>query len=420
MSSAMQALKSSNQRGKAFSKKMGPFVEKTLNADLFDPSPRHRSWRKTARDFASQELAPQALTSDQKEFFNLKLFQKLGEMGLLGLMIDERFGGSGGDVRAMMGVHEELSRFDPGFCLAYTAHSVLCAYNIFKNANEKQKREFLPGLCRGLKIGAIAISEPDCGTDALAMTAQAVKKGDRYIINGRKMWITNGSPDDQNPCDICLLYAKSGAGLSSFVVERGFKGFSIGKRFKNKLGMRASSTAELIFENCEIPQSHRIGEESSGLLQLMKNLEVERLALSAVSLGIAGRSLEIMNRYASKRRAFGRNLRSFGQIQKYLAESYAEYQSARIYAYHSARQSHLAPNKNHRLDCDAVKLLSARAGKNIADRAIQVLGARGYMGEHTVERLWRDARLLEIGGGSLEALEKNIAKDLGKSFIGEA
>ena len=386
------------------------------DSPLFDPGPAHKLFRQKAAGFAREHLAPQALESDRHERFRPDLLRKLGEKGLLGLMIDKRFGGSGCDTRAMIAVHEELSRFDPAFCLAYTAHSVLCACNIFRNANERQKQRFLPELCRGSKIGAIAISEPHCGTDALAMTTQAVKKGDRYIINGRKMWITNGSPDDKNPCDICLLYAKTGGRLSSFIVERGFKGFFVGEKIKDKLGMRASSTAELIFENCEVPESHRLGEEAQGLLQLMKNLEVERLALSAVSLGIAGRSFEIMNRYASERQAFGQSLRSFGQIQKHLAKSYAEYQAVRVYAYHTARQTDLAPGKNHRLDCDAVKLLSARIGKSIADKAIQVLGARGYTGAYVVERLWRDARLLEIGGGSLEALEKNIAKDLGKSL----
>ena len=387
------------------------------NFSLFAPGPEHKALREMLRDFVQKEVEIQAQEYDQKETFNIKLFRKLGPLGLLGLLVkEESLGGSGMDLRAMVLVHEELSRSDPGFCLAYLAHSVLCVYNIYRNANEEQKRLFLKELCSGEKLGAMAMSEPDCGTDVLSMKTQALKKGDKYILNGRKMWITNGCLNDQKTaCDYCLVYAKTGDHISTFVVEKTFPGFSVGQKIKDKLGMRSSHTAELIFENCEVPKTHLIGQEGESLIQMMKNLEVERLALASMSLGIASRSLEIMNKYASERKAFEKPIRSFGQIQKYLSKSYAEYQAIRSYTYYVAWQMLSQPSNKHRLNCDAAKLLSAEIGKNIADRAIQVLGGYGYVGEYIVERLWRDSKLLEIGGGTNEALEKNISKELAKS-----
>ncbi|MDE0092624.1 MAG: acyl-CoA dehydrogenase family protein [Oligoflexia bacterium] len=384
------------------------------NVSLFNLSPEHKALREMTADFVKKELEPQALEFDKKEHFNLELFRKLGHLGLLGLLIkEEELSGSNMDLTAMVIVHEELSSSDPGFCLAYLAHSVLCAYNIYRNANEDQKKLFLPGLCSGNKIGAMAMSEPDCGTDALAMKTQAVKKEGIYLLNGRKMWITNGCIDnDKQACDYILVYAKTGDKVSSFVVEKSFKGFSVGQKIEDKLGMRASNTAELVFDNCEVPSSHLIGKEGDSLIHMMRNLEVERLALASMSLGIARRCLEIMNRYSLERKSFKKSIRSFGQIQKYLAKSYAEYQALRSYVYNTAQQMQAEPSKNYRLDCDGVKLLAGELGKVIADRAIQVLGGYGYVGEYVVERLWRDAKLLEIGGGTNEALEKNITKEL--------
>ena len=360
-----------------------------MDNSVFNPSPEHKALRDMVRNFVQKEVEPQAAEFDKKEKFNLDLFRKAGVLGLLGLLVkEESLGGSGMDLTAMVLVHEELSRSDPGFCLAYLAHSVLCTYNIYRNANEDQKALFLKPLCCGEKAGAMAMSEPDCGTDVLSMKTNAVKKGDKYILNGRKMWITNGCLDDnKTACDYCLVYAKTGDHISTFLVEKTFQGFFVGQKIGDKLGMRASNTAELVFDNCEVPESHRIGQEGDSLIHMMKNLEVERLALAAMSLGIAGRSLEIMNQYASERKAFEKPLRSFGQIQKYLARSYAEYQAVRFYIYSTAQKKIAGPSKNDRLDCDAVKLLAGETGKTIADRAIQVLGGYGYVGEYVVERL---------------------------------
>ena len=378
---------------------------------LFQPKEEHKALRDMVQQFVKKEVEPQAHEFDKKEEFNLKLFRKLGELGLLGLLVkDQELGGSSMDTISSLIVHEELSASDPGLCLAYLAHSVLCVHNIYRNGNEEQRKAFLPALCKGEAVGAMAMSEPDCGTDVLALKTTAKKQGEKYILNGRKMWITNGSIDEKKTsCDFCLVYAKTGDRISTFVVEKGFKGFSVGQKIQDKLGMRASNTAELVFDQCEVPQTHLIGEEGGSIVHMMKNLEIERLTLAAMSLGIAKRCLNEMSQYASVRKSFGKPLKHFGQIQKHIAQSYAEYLACRTYVYDVARRRD--GGQEDRLNSDGAKLISSEVGKRIADRAIQVLGGYGYVGEYHVERLWRDAKLLEIGGGTVEALEKNITKD---------
>lgn len=383
---------------------------------FLNPTEEHKALRNMVRDFVTKEVEPQVQEFDRKEQFNLPLFHKLGEQGLLGLLIPAEFGGSGMDLTASVIVHEELSASDPGLCLAYLAHSVLCAYNIYRNAGLEQKKLWLPPLSEGKWVGAMAMSEADCGTDVRAMKTKAVKKNGKYILNGRKMWITNGSIDEnKTPCDCCLVYAQADKGISAFLVEKTSSGFSVGQKIKDKLGMRASNTCELIFENCE---GHLIGKEGEALLQMVRNLEVERITLAAMSLGIARRCLEEMNHYSSKRESFGKPIRFYGQIQKHIAQSYGDFQAARAYVYETARSYQSGSDSNHvslpnqRLQSDGVKLVASRVGKDIADRAIQVLGGYGYVGEYRVEQFWRDAKLLEIGGGTIEALEKNITKDL--------
>ncbi len=379
--------------------------------DLFNPTSEHQLLRKSIKQFVLQEVEPQALEFDQKESFNLPLFKKLGPLGLLALTSEE---GTGMDTVASIIAHEELSYSDPGFCLAYLAHAVLCVHNISQNATKEQKQMWIPKLSSGEWVGAMAMSEPDVGTDVLAMSTTSYKKGDNYILNGRKMWITNGTiSDDGELVDGCLVYTrkKDNKDITLFFVEKGFAGFSAGQKIKGKTGMRASNTSELIFDNCKVPASHLIGEEGKALYPMMKNLEIERLTLAAMSLGIGRRAFDEMNKYASQRQAFGKPIRHFGQIQKYLANSYAELNACRSYVYLTALQSQFGKTQQ-RLNSDSSKLLASQIGKNIADRAIQVLGAYGYVGEYVVERLWRDAKLLEIGGGTIEALEKNITKEL--------
>jgi isovaleryl-CoA dehydrogenase len=387
--------------------------------DLYNPTPEHGMLRETVRAFVSAEVEPQAHEHDKNEKFNLPLFRKLGELGLLGITVPDVYGGAGMDALAAVIVHEELSSSDPGFCLAYLAHSMLMVNNFAMNASEEQKRRVLPKVCSGEWVGAMAMSEPAIGTDVLGMQTTAVRQGDFYILNGRKMWITNGTLDDnKTPADCVLVYAKTGEKngrslISTFLVEKTHPGYIVGQKIADKLGMRASNTAELVFDNCKVPASALLGHEGDSMRHMMRNLEIERLTLAAMGLGIARRSLEIMNRYAQEREAFGKPLSAFGQMQKYIAESYAEYKAARAYVYETARVMRL-DREGNRLDSDGAKLIATTMSKNVADRAIQVLGGYGYVGEYTVERLWRDAKLLEIGGGTLEAHQKNIARDLAK------
>lgn len=387
--------------------------------DLFHPTEEHKMLRDTVRAFVQSEVEPQAHEFDRKELFNLPLFRKLGDLGLLGITVKADYGGSEMDAVSAVIAHEEISASDPGFCLAYLAHAMLCVNNVAANASEEQKKAWLPKLCSGEWVGAMAMSEPHVGTDVLGMKTTAVLEGDHYVLNGRKMWITNGAVDEnRTPADCVLVYAKSGEKngrpmISTFLVQKGMPGYSVGQKIQDKTGMRASNTAELVFENCKVPKANLIGHEGDSILHMMRNLELERLTLAAMSLGIARRSLEIMDKYAAEREAFGSPLNYFGQIQKYIAESYAEYRAMKCYIYETARNQRL-DQAGQRLDSDGVKLFASVAAKNIADRAMQVLGGYGYVGEYVVERLWRDAKLLEIGGGTLEAHQKNITRDLQK------
>jgi isovaleryl-CoA dehydrogenase len=387
--------------------------------DLFNPTPEHAMLRQTVRSFVETEVEPQALEYDRKEKFNLPLFRKLGELGLLGITVPEEFGGVGMDATAAVVVHEELSAADPGFCLAYLAHSMLFVNNLAVNGSSEMKTKYLPGVCSGELIGCMAMSEPNFGTDVMGIESTAVRQGEHYLINGQKMWITNGCIDDEGtPADLVWLYARTAdkngkRQISTFMIEKGTPGYKVGQKIRDKTGMRASNTAELVFADCRVPVSALVGSEGASAHHMMRNLEVERLTLAAMSLGIARRSLEVMNKYAQDRHAFGKPLSHFGQIQRHIAESFAEYRACRTYVYDTARRLNLNVAGN-RLDSDGVKLVTSTFAKNIADRAMQVLGGYGYVGEYVVERLWRDAKLLEIGGGTLEAHQKNIARDLAK------
>ena len=384
---------------------------------LFNPSEEHKVLREMVRSFAEKEVEPQAEEFDRSEAFNLDLFRTLGELGLLGVTAPTEFGGSGMDATAAVIVHEELSAVDPGFCLAYLAHSMLFVNNVAVNASEEQCRRFLPKACSGEHVGGMCMSEPGAGTDVLGMSTVAVEDGDEYVLTGQKMWITNGAISDDELGDIFLVYARDGkdsdGAISLFVVEKGMEGFSLGQKLFGKLGMRASTTAELVLDEVRVPRENLIGKPGGAVRSMMRNLEIERLTLAAMSLGIARRSVEIMNNYAGEREAFGKPINRFGQIQRHIAESYAEFMAGRSYVYDVASNLDLGSAGN-RIDSDGVKLFCSTMAKNVADRAIQVLGGYGYVSEYVVERLWRDAKLLEIGGGTVEAHQKNITRDLAR------
>jgi len=387
--------------------------------DISNPTDEHSMLRNMVRDFVLEEVEPQALEHDRDERFNLELFRKLGEMGLLGLTAPTEYGGAGMDATSVVIVNEELSYSDPGFCLAFLAHDQLFVNNLARSGTDEQKARILPKVCSGEWVGCLGMSEPDHGTDVLGMQTTAQQNPDgSWVINGRKMWITNGILDEAgSPADVVWLYARTGtdergrAQLTTFLVEKGMAGYSAGQKIHDKLGMRASTTAELVFEDCIVPPENVVGTPGESMIHLMRNLEHERIGLAAMSVGIARRCLQDMNEYATEREAFGRQIRDFGQIQRHIGESWAEYRAMRAYVYDTARQIDLS-EAGQRLDSDGVKLFSTTSAKNIADRAIQVMGGYGYVGEYVVERMWRDAKLLEIGGGTLESHQKNITKDL--------
>lgn len=391
------------------------------NGDIANPTEEHAMLREMVRDWTKEYVEPQAHQHDKAEKFNLPLMRSMGELGLLGISAPEEYGGAGMDAVACTIVHEELSASDPGFTLAYLAHSMLFVNNLAYNGNEDQKQRILPKVCSGEWIGAMAMSEPDAGTDVLGLTTSAVQQDDgTWILNGRKMWITNGCIDEEGtPADVVWVYARTGEDergrvqLSTFLVEAGMPGYSVGQKIYDKTGMRASNTAELVFDDCVVPAENLVGEVGGSMRHMMGNLELERLTLAAMSLGIARRSLDEMNRYATDRTAFGSKIRDFGQIQRHIGESFAKYRAMRAYVYDTANNLTIG-TAGQRLDSDGVKLFATTAAKEIADAAIQVLGGYGYVGEYHVERLWRDSKLLEIGGGTLESHQKNITRDLFK------
>ncbi len=390
--------------------------------DISNPSEEHTMLREMVRDWTQEYVEPQALEYDREEKFNLPLLREMGEMGLLGISAPEQYGGAGLDATACAIVHEELSASDPGFALAYLAHSMLFVNNLAINGTEEQKQRILPLVCSGEWIGAMAMSEPDVGTDVLGLSTTAKQQQDgTWKINGRKMWITNGCLDeDGTPADVVWVYAKTGIDdkgrvqMSTFLVEAGMPGYAVGQKIYDKTGMRASNTAELVFDDCIVPAENLVGSVGESIIHMMRNLELERLTLAAMSLGIARRSLHEMNKYASERSAFKTQIRNFGQMQRYIGESWSKYRAMRAYIYDTANNMSLG-KAGQRLDSDGVKLFASTAAKEIADAAMQVMGGYGYVGEYNVERLWRDSKLLEIGGGTLESHHKNITRDLFKT-----
>ncbi len=375
---------------------------------LFNPTEEHRLLRKTMADFTKNEVEPQAAEHDRLGTLNKPLFKKLGDLGVLGITIPEAYGGAGLDTVAAVLVHHELSKSDPGFTLAYLAHSMLFVNNFFHSANDAQRKKYLAKAMSGEWIGGMGMTEPGAGTDVLGMQTTARKNCDHWVLNGTKTYITNGVEGF-----VFLVYAKVDGRLTSFVVDRDCKGFSTSEHI-DKLGMRASTMSELIFDECRVPEANLLGDIGGGVTHMMRNLEIERLTLAAMSCGIADRCIEIMLSYAHDRKTFGKPLADYGQIQRYIADSYAATEAAKALTYNVARD--VSADRRARIGSDAAKLFAAPVGKMVADHAMQVMGGAGYCREFPVERLWRDAKLLEIGGGTIEAHQKNLTKDLGKAF----
>jgi isovaleryl-CoA dehydrogenase len=384
---------------------------------LFDPTDEARALRELTRRFAETEVAPQARIHDENETFNRPLFERAGALGLLGLLAPPEAGGSALDATACVIVHEELGWADPGFALAYLSHAVLFLGGLARHPDHPAATAILSAACSGQSIGAVAMSEAEAGTDVLAMRTRATADGDDYVLDGTKMWITNGAHGAGGLAEHVLVYARTSEngprGLSLFLLDGSTPGFTLARTIKGKLGMRAASCAELLLVGCRVPRARRIGAEGSAVMQMLCTLEIERIALAAIGVGLGLRALEIMNSYADTRRVGGQPLRHYGQIQRHIAETYAEVMAARAAVYAAADGLDLdKPGRG--VGADSAKLIAAQAAQAAANRAIQVLGGNGYVAEYEVERLWRDARLLAIGGGTNEALQKNITRNLAR------
>jgi isovaleryl-CoA dehydrogenase len=379
-----------------------------ISQDLFNPTEEHAMLRQTVADFVRREVEGQAAEYDEKGHLNRDLFRRFADLGMLGVTVPAEAGGAGLDPVASVIVHHELSKSDPGFCLAYLAHSVLFVNNFYWSSNDEQKDRYLGQVLSGEMIGGLGMTEPSHGTDVLGMRTTALKKGDRYILNGSKTYITNGYEGH-----VFIVYAKVDEKITAFIVDRRCPGFTTSNPIK-KMGMRGSSMSELVFEDCEVPAANLLGEERKGLVHMMRNLEIERLVLAAMSVGIAERCVDLMVEWANERVAFGKPISHFGQVQRYIAEGYAMAEAAKALVYNVARS--IGPEVRNRIGSDAAKLFAAPVGKTVADYAMQVMGGAGYCEEYPVERLYRDAKLLEIGGGTLESHQKNIAKDLSRAY----
>ncbi len=375
---------------------------------IFEPTDEHRMLREMVRDFTTSRVEGQAEQYDAKECLNIELFRELAELGVLGVTVPEEWGGAGMDTTAAVIVHHELSKSDPGFCLAYLAHSMLFVNNFFHCSTDEQKKKWLEPTLTGEWVAGMAMTEPGYGTDVLGMTTTAERRGDVYVLNGTKTFITNG-PEGH----IFLVYAKVEERVTALLVTADLPGYSASQHIP-KAGMRASSMSELIFEDCEVPVANLLGVEGGGMTHMMRNLEIERLTLAAMSLGIADRCLRMMVEYGDERVSFGQKINRYGQIQRFIGESFAKTEAARALIYNVAQN--VGVDKRNRLGSDAAKLFAAPVGKEVADNAMQVYGGAGYCREYPLERLWRDAKLLEIGGGTLESHQKNITKDLTSAY----
>jgi len=370
--------------------------------------------QKVCRDFASKELAPFAEKHDNEESFNINAFKKMGELGVLGITADPKYGGAGLGATAATIVMEEFGKACAGSTLSYLAHSILCVNNIQNNASEEQKQKYLPKLITGEHIGCMGMSEPEYGSDAVGIQTKAKKEGDGYVLNGTKMWITNAQY-----ADVAYVYTRTGTerkNLSTFIVEKGTPGFSVGKPI-HKMGMRSSPTGELVFENAKVSKSQLVGNEGDSIYHMMKNLEIERITIAGISLGIAQACVDQCIKYAQERKQFGKHLGSFQMIQKMIAEMATETEMMRHFLYSVCREYDNG-NKGPTVAAQ-VKLQLPKMATKIALDAIQLHGGYGYSREFPVERMMRDNKLNEIGAGTNEVMIMIIAKNLLTNIKGE-
>ena len=381
--------------------------DKTLN---FGFNQDLNQLKDTVYKFAQNEIAPLAKNVDENNEFPNFLWEKFGELGLLGITADEDYGGTGLNYLSHCIVMEEISRASASIGLSYGAFSNLCVNQINRNGTHEQKNKYLPELCSGKKIGALAMSEPNSGSDVVSMSLHAEKQGNKtYLLNGTKMWITNG-PD----ADVLIIYAKTdpsagSKGITAFIVEKDMIGFSVGKKI-DKLGMRGSNTSELIFDNCEVPEDNILGNPGDGASILMSGLDFERVVLAAGPLGIMASALDTVIPYTQERKQFGKSIGQFQLIQGKIADMYTTLNACRSYVY--AVASACDRGETTRKDAAGCILYAAEKATSITLDAIQILGGNGYTKDYPVERLLRDAKLYEIGAGTSEIRRMLIGREI--------
>ncbi len=383
----------------------------------FALSPERQEILNQADRFARDELWPLQQRMDDEEWWPPHVMARLAKMGFLGVTASSDYGGAESDFFMSGLITQGLARWNPAIALSYVAHENLCLNNIARNASEEIRRRYLPGLCDGSRLGALALTEPGAGSDALgSMATTARRDGDRYILNGRKMYITNGPL-----ADIVLVYAKTnreaGAkGISAFVVERGFKGFSVAQKL-DKMGFRGSTTAELVFDDCEVPAENLVGAENHGVAVVMSGLDLERAIVAMINVGMAERALNLALDYASTRKQFGRKISDFQLVQGKLAEMYVGVETAKTFCYRTLafanNLEHAGGGRGevHKLTAAAI-LYAAETCTRVCSDAVQIFGGAGYMRETEINRLYRATKLLEIGAGTTEVRKVIIAGEL--------
>lgn len=365
--------------------------------------------RSTVESFTKKEIAPIAEEMDKRDEWPEGMWRKLGSLGVLGVTIPDEYGGSGFGALEQVIVVEELAKYSAAIAVSYTGHSNLCTHNLHKNGNEDQRNKFLPHLCSGEMVGALALTEPGAGSDAVGIQTRADRTDGGYILNGSKTFITNGPR-----ADVLIVYAKTdkaaGArGITPFLVEKGFKGFSVSKRLE-KMGNRGSETAELAFEDCMVPFENVLGGENKGIKVMMSGLNIERVVVSALALGIAEGAFREAVKYSKERVQFGKQICSFQMIQCKLADMYAAIEASRALTYNAAIDAD--EGKEVTMEAAAAILFTAEAATKIALDAVQIHGGYGYMLEYPVNRYLRDAKLYEIGAGTSEIRRLILARGI--------